>query len=89
MERIRVQYCGLSVRVGADDPAHLAWLAEFLSPHFEIGRYGPAERTLILGYTALSEDLIRRGVALLAASLEAPAGAAAAPIAAPHDPAWR
>jgi GntR family transcriptional regulator/MocR family aminotransferase len=53
----------------------------------DYGRYGPAERTLILGYTALSEDLIRRGVALIAASLEAPrAGAAATPIGASASP---
>jgi len=61
---------------------------------YDYGRYEPAGRTLILGYTALTEDLIERGVALIAASLEEPrAGARAhgegsrigAP---PNAPAW-
>jgi hypothetical protein len=60
MERIRVQYCGLSVRVGADDPAHLAWLAEFLSPHFEIGRDGPADCLVELSVDPSRYDSMRR-----------------------------
>jgi GntR family transcriptional regulator / MocR family aminotransferase len=61
----------------------------------DYGRYGAADRTLILGYTALTEDLIRRGVALIAASLEEPRtgatahGEAVNPVGGPPNaPAW-
>jgi len=36
-KHVLLGYDGLRIRVGSDDPSHLAWLVEFLSPAFEVG----------------------------------------------------
>lgn len=55
-------YKGLTVRVQSDDPAHLLWLEEFLTPSFTLMEEAEADRTVVVtvddrGY----DEAFRRG----------------------------
>jgi hypothetical protein len=63
MEAIRLLYFGWSVRVAAD-PAHLAWLTEFLSPHFQTASDAAADASVELSIDPdRYEHMLQRGPA--------------------------